>query len=25
VRDGVPVMLEGQARVLSAQEPEFPA
>jgi len=25
VRDGVPVMLEAQARALSAQEPEFPA
>jgi uncharacterized protein YbaR (Trm112 family) len=25
VRDGVPVMLEAQARALAAQEPEFPA
>jgi uncharacterized protein YbaR (Trm112 family) len=25
VRDGVPVMLEAQARTLSAQEPDFPA
>ena len=25
VRDGVPVMLEAQARALSALEPEFPA
>lgn len=24
VRDGVPVMLEAQARTLSAQEPDFP-
>ncbi len=25
VRDGVPVMLEAQARTLTAQEPELPA
>ncbi len=25
VRDGVPVMIEAQARTLSAQEPDLPA